>query len=371
MANELTDSIFQSSSIDRIKVTDPTSVKDNGTISVPSISMKGIFKTVVDNIRPAVGAASEVARMVEQSKYYPINRAQMLDRALSAMGTSFPSVINQLGDKVKGFIDAPLVDIITDSSSKVFESIIRGDVYSHTGNSMDAYEVFGMAQDLLGNEDIQTMINMEAETAAVAGILNSVVEAGMPELIDDVLGMTESERVRRDSMGWLSTRAIGNGNLDVLVKAVEVSGALVIKENNPNFSEEVVSNYKYDPQTGNIDWSARSALLKDTMSKVDPEWNVTGEGLPKLSGYMNGSDDFNRTMTEGGSTTDKLMVMTAKAWDGVKSTGSNIINSIYPNTWIRNDRVELDMSKVINQNTTNQSTAKTIGAYDDRSIQVS
>lgn len=370
MRNNLVGTIFQSASTDRIKVVDPTSVDNNGTISNPSPAMKGVLNKVVDNIKPAVGAAKDIAQLIQFVKNNPINKKALLERALGAMGTNFPSLLSQVGAKAQAMFNLPSLDVIDGVIGKGYEIYSEGkEMYDFfTSDSLNAGAVFDMVKGMTGGEELLSFIDVQAEVAAVAGILNTVVESGMPELIDDVLTLTQSERVMRESMGWLSTRAIANGSLDVLSKTVDVAGRLSIIENNPDFSKEVVKNFKlFDAPVEK--WGEVGNLLKDTLDIVEPTWNKTVDGFYKLGGYLGGSDDFNKVMCAT-SEVDRMMVMTATAYEKVSNEPIAILKSMYKDIFVPDDTVALTKETSVNQRTVNPFMLPKFNHPSDQSISV-
>ena len=370
MANDLTGTIFQSASTDRILVADPTTVKEDSVLSTASDSMKGIFKDVMGTIRPVLGAAKRMAGLIDEVRSLKDDKQALFNKALGLMGTSFPAVVGQLTESVLSKVQGPTLDLITNSAEMAIDVVkTGGEVYRHFSNMpLDAANVFQMCNDLVGDDRLVGFINIEAETAVVAGLLNSVVETGLPELIDDVLTLTDSDEVKREAMGWLSTKAVQYGDLDLVNKTLGVADAALVKLNNPNFADDFVAAYKHGDYS--IDtWVERANLLKTTLGKVEPDWRLTRWDGTRLDGYMDGSDDFNELMMET-NLFDRTMVMTGKVYDKFLAEPVDIIKNQFPSVFIKEPPIQLTPDRAILQRTVSPSMRSFINQPNSNDIQI-
>lgn len=349
MSNNLIGSIFQSTSVDRVLVTDPTQVKDPVIMNIPSNSMKGIFKSVLKNIKPAIGAAAEIARLVSDAKSGYYDKTALLGRALDVMGTSYSSILNQVSDGVKDIVNGTAVEFLGDVTGDLTGMIIDGDVTRmlRMRDPIGVYDTVGMVSDILGNEKLIRLVNVQAEAAVVAGVLDSVVTAGVPELVDDVVRMTQYDEVSFEAMAWLSTRAIESGDRVLLDKTIEYSSPEAVLAYNPGYSSDVVNGFVSD-KTNITDMMIEASELKTTLGKVDGLWDRISDdkgGYYRLDNYGNGSSDFDRVMTADIDSVDALLTMTAKAYEAMSSDPSDIIRGQYPDAVIRDDVNYLDVDR--------------------------
>lgn len=346
MAEELSGSIFQSTSVDRVMVTDPTQIKDPTIINVPSDSMKGKLKSALGTLKPALKAAKDIANLVEDVKSGWLSKEALFSRALDVLGPSVSSILGGVSEAVKETIGETAFEVmgnVGDATRGILD--VAGTITQITsGNSIYTSDVTRAIGDILGNDKLLSFTNLQAEAGVISGILDAVVTAGVPQLVDDVVQMTKYDDVRLESMAWLSTRAIDIGDRVLLDKTIDFVGPEGVLAKTPDFVKKTSENYRSILKTTS-EMATEAVALRNTLGSVDELWDrVSGDkgGYYRLDNYSNASADFDRIMTSTTDSIDGLLTMTSKAYDQVFSTPAAVIKSQYPDVVIKDDSNDLD-----------------------------
>lgn len=334
MTRRLSDSIFQGRGTDGMVVDDAYQISTGETRNSVYESAKGIFSDAIKGLQTNKQSIGELTRLVLDSKNGTVNKGEMFSRALGALGTSLPGLLGTLGGTLKNKIGGAAGELIGPDAQKAVEVLYNNvPTLLSTTNVKDSEDLISLIQELTGNSELAGLINIEAESAVIAGIAGTLLDYDIPNLLDDVLDMSRSDTVRYNAMAYISTRAVAGADLDTVNKIIDTIGLSMFLENNPNAIKDIVGSFYLGSEETPDQWPAKRDKMITLLNRIDAHWfeyNRNGEWVINLQTFSWSSGD-----------TKKLFLLDLP-WRTYQlaSTGwqaqnvSAVEKELYPNAWI-------------------------------------
>lgn len=196
--------------------------------------------------------------------------AERVDAATRDLGAMLPtqlsSACSRIVDRFKNMIFGPgnAYDVVGSGGSHK----VRSDAVQC---ALDAFKALASITGLKG-ELKSSIVDIEASSQVLGGMLSVLVEYGMKEDIETVLNTTNSDNVKYRAIG-LASKVIGQtGDLTMMNWMFDKIGVNGVQQYIPNLTS-FIGNYYDKKATGN----KSEDYFFGTLSRVDPYWDKKGE----------------------------------------------------------------------------------------------
>lgn len=274
MAKSLSSTIFQNNAQSAVLVEDAYKVSTKETRNSMYDSVKGVYADAVSGIYSNKGSATTLIGLIKQSQTGNISRADMLSRALGAMGTSLPSLLGTLGGTIKNKISDVAGDMIGPDAAKTVDVI-----YNNLGTLVKVASV-GNAEDLAkfvseltGRSDLMQLINIEAESAIISAMATELMSFGIPGIVDDLIESSQSPQVSANAWAYISTDAINGSDLVTVNKVIDKIGLAAFIERNPDAVNMLLQMFFFGTNDTPDTYVAKRAELLATLVRINPNWS--------------------------------------------------------------------------------------------------
>lgn len=334
MATSLAGTIFQGNSQDAMIVEDAYKISTNETRNSIFEASKGIYKDAVKGLFANKNSARELLQLVKDSQNGGVNKMELLTRGLGAFGTSLPNLLGTIGGTLKNKLGDVAGDLITDDAKRTLLFLYDNvEVAVQVANIKDAGSLFEFVGELTGNTELAKFIDLEAESALIAGICSELMEFGIPELIDDVIDMTRSSETRKNAWAYISTEAVNGTDLALVSKIIDQIGLVAFLENNPNAINSILSSFFFGSKDTVETWPTKRAELVALLVKIDPYWNKklrNGSYVANLLPYSVASADAKTLLML--EPEDRTYTLAAKG--KVARNVVDVVKEMYPDAYI-------------------------------------
>lgn len=137
-----------------------------------------------------------------------------------------------------------------------------------------AMDAFGMLLSIPGMKGKlkNEVVDIEATSAVLAGLVGTLVEYGMQDDIEEVLKLSPSTLAVNRAVGKASGNIISKGNINTTNWMIDKIGMDDILAYNPNAVQDVIRNYdtSQSPNTP-------PEYFIETLAKMNPSWAKTGD----------------------------------------------------------------------------------------------
>lgn len=334
MSSRLANTIFSGSGKETMLVQDAYKVSTSEPRNSLFDTVKGIYGDAVSGLYANKNSVRELASIIAQAKSGNINKAEMLERALGAMGTSLPSLLGQLGGTIMNGISGAAGSLIGPNAAKDI-----GIIYNNAkllvsvkdiSNAQDMADFLG---ELTGNSDLLRVINIEAESSIFAGILTQVVSFGIPGLVDDVVAQIQNEEVKKNALQYLSSSSVNGSDLVMINKIIDTIGITAFLEQNPDGVNRTLSNFFFGTLDTPDTYPAKRAQLIATLVKIDPHWSETLRNsvyVPYLGPFSVASTDAKKLLVM--EEPERALTLAAAQFQAAPVR--DVIKNLYPDAFI-------------------------------------
>jgi hypothetical protein len=334
MPGALANTIFQGNSRDAMIVEDAYKISTNETRNSVFEASKGIYKDAVKGMYANKGSVRELASILRDAKNGNVDKVDMLGRTLGMFGSSLPSLLGTLGGTLKNKLEAVAGDFISDDAKK-FISVIYNNASTLIGvaDVNNAESLLEFVSELTGNSELAQFVNLEAESALIAGLANELMSFGIPELVDEAIQQARDERVRANAWAYISTTAVNGSDLQMVSKIIDEIGLTKFLENNPDAINSILSGFFFGTNDTVDKYEAKFVELTNLLVKINVNWNKylrNGEYIPSLGPYIAASADAKTLFYL--HEPHKTLTMTAKGKQPRSMT--DVIKGMYPDAYI-------------------------------------
>lgn len=329
MATGLANTLFQGNSQDAMLVKDAYGVSTKETNNSLFDSVKGIYSDSVSGLYANKGSARQLASLVTAAKNGNVSKTDMLDRALSAMGSSLPGLLGTLGGTLKNKIASAAGELIGPEAEKNV-NILYGQLGTlvKVANVGDADSLAEFISELTGNSDLVKLINIEAEAAIIGAIASQALAFGIPGLLDDVMEQARSQESRDKAYAYMSTSAINGSDLATINKVIDKIGLAAFLQANPDAINMILSGFFFGTQDTIDTYAAKRLELVTLLVRIDPHWNEymrNGTYITNLEPYVTASPNAKTLLLM--AEPDKTAVMIAANWP--PKTAGSVVQDTY------------------------------------------
>lgn len=334
MVSRISDSIFQGLPVDELVVEDAYNILSSETRNSVYDTVKGIYSDSVKGLISNKNSVRELSSILLDAKAGYIDKREMMERALGAMGSSLPSLVGQLGGTLKNKLESLTSGFISDTAEKTMALLHKGSellVKATEYANLDG--LVGMVQELTGDFELISLIDIEAESAVLAAFMDQLVEYGIPELIDDVIAMARTDEVRDNAMAWVSTRAIYGSDMDLVFKSVNTVGVTRFLRENPNGINDILNAYYLPDNIMPSQMADQRVKLLTVLHAINPNWYQARRAntwVPNLDAFSVASPDAKTLLLME----DPLRTYVMAGQEYQARPARDIIKDLYPNAYI-------------------------------------
>lgn len=290
MVGRLSSTIFQGDSDKAVLVEDAYKISKTETRNTMYDSVKGIYADAVDGLYANKRSPKQLASIIMAAKKGTINRSEMIERALGAMGSSLPALLGQIGGTLKNKIGDVAGTLIGPNAKKNLEVVFNNiPLLLSTTNVKDTEGLFEVIAEITGNSDLAKMIDVEAESAIIAAIASSLMTYGIPELVDYVIEESRSEQVRWNAWQYISIDAVYGADLAGINKVIDMIGLVAFLERNPDAINQILSSFFFGTADTVNTYPAKRTELLATLNRINPRWMLydrNGKDVPNLEPFQ-------------------------------------------------------------------------------------
>lgn len=233
------------------------------------------------------------------------------DFAKMMLGEVFPNAKSALNDLKGGLINsiAQSIGLNADTALSAYRAVKDGDydnIMKNLANSnplaklyIDGHEIikkaedidslgdlFSVAGDIFGNGQIGEMLNLGEEFTAFKSLVDTAVSLRVPELADYLIDKVDG--TSKDKLTRAAAIQAGKvGDSSALFSYIYRMNAAEIMNEEPMLLEDFVSQYNFPNEDGPTPEAMN--MLTSILDKLQPDWDGTISGRPRLDVWMNAS----------------------------------------------------------------------------------
>jgi len=334
MPGALANTIFQGNSRDAMIVEDAYKISTNETRNSVFEASKGIYKDAVKGMYANKGSVRELASILQAAKNGNVDKVDMLGRTLGAFGSSLPSLLGTLGGTLKNKLESVAGDYISDDAKK-FISVLYNNASTliSVADVNDAQSLLEFVSELTGNSELAQFVNLEAESALIAGLANELMSFGIPELVDEAIQQARDERVRANAWAYISTTAVNGSDLAMIDKIINEIGLTKFLENNPDAINSILAGFFFGTNDTVDKYPAKFTELTTLLTKINAHWSEYLRGgvyVANLGPYISASVDAKTLFYLYEPHKTRTMAAKGKQPRGVV----DVIKGMYPDAYI-------------------------------------
>jgi len=334
MSRRLSDSIFQGRSTDAMVVDDAYQISTGETRNSVYDSAKSVFSDAIKGLGTNKNSVNELTRLIMDARNGTVDKQDMFTRALGAMGTSLPGLLGTMGGALKNQLAGVAGTMIGPDAQKAVEVLYNNiPLLVSTTNVKDTADLISLVQELTGNSELASLINVEAESAVIAGIAGALMDYGIGDLVDDVVNMSRSDTVKMNALSYLSSQSVAGADLDTINKILDQLGLVKFLENNPNAVKDILSAYYLGTDDTPDTYPAKRDKLITTLARIDAHWYQRlrgGNYVLALDAFTVASTDAKKLLTLDDPWRTYLLAGTGRT----AQAPADVIKALYPNAYI-------------------------------------
>lgn len=295
MTRRLSSTIFQGDSSQQVLVEDAYGIANNETRNSMYESVKGVFADSVDGIQSNKSSPRQIANIIQAARRGTADKMDLIDRALGVMGTSLPGLLGTVGGTLKNIIGDAAESVIGPGAKKNIDVLFDGIPTMISVIDVDnTQSLFEFIAELTGNSELARIVNIEAEASIIGALASSVMEYGIPDLMDDIIETSRSEAAQRKAWEYISTDAVYGADLAAINHVIDKIGLTAFLENNPNAIDMILGSFFFGTNDTVDTWPAKRVELITTLARINATWdkyNRNGVLIPNLQPFQVASDD--------------------------------------------------------------------------------
>jgi hypothetical protein len=334
MASRLAGTVFQTNGREAMLAQDAYGISNQQTKNTVFDSLKGVYSEGISGLQTNPSSIKQLTQLILSSKNGNVDKADMLDRALSAMGSSLPALIGSIAGGVKNQLAGAAGTLIGPGAEKAVNV-----VYGNLGKIVKVATVndlSGLADvlnELTGNSELMKVINIEAEAAVLGGLMGMLIQYDIPGLLDDVANMAGSSESLKLAYQYVSTDSIVGTDLATINRVIDKIGLAAYLEVNPNPINTILSGFYFGTGDTVDTYPTKRALLISTLNRIDPHWeeyNRNGVYVKNLSAFSVASTDAKTLLNL--AEPESILSMIAPSF--LASSVSQVIKALYPDAYV-------------------------------------
>lgn len=334
MASRLAGTVFQTNGREVMLAQDAYGISNQETKNTVFDSLKGVYSEGISTLQTNPSSIKQLTQLILNSKNGNVDKVDMLDRALGAMGSSLPALIGSIAGGVKNQLASAAGTMIGPDAEKAVNVI-----YGNLGKIIKVATVndlSGLADvlnELTGNSELMKVINIEAEAAVLGGLMGMLIQYDIPGLLDDVADMAGSSESLKLAYQYVSTDSIVGTDLATINRVIDKIGLAAYLEVNPNAINAILGGFYFGTDDSIATYPAKRALLLSTLARIDPHWqeyNRNGVYVKNLSAFTAASTDAKTLLNM--AEPESLLSMIAPSF--LPMGVSEVIKALYPNAYV-------------------------------------
>lgn len=330
----LSSTVFQTNGRNTMLVQDAYGISNTETKNTVFDSLKGVYSDGLSGLVTNTSSVKQLTQLILAARTGTVDKAEMFERALGAMGSSLPALLGSIGGALKNQISSVAGTLIGPDAEKAV-NVIYGSLGKlvKVSNVGDIDGLAELVNELTGNSELMKVINIEAEAAVLGGITQQLLRYGIPDLVDEVMAQSASEEAIKKAYQFVSTDSIVGTDLATVNKILDKIGLAAYIEANPNPINNLLSGF-YFSSTDTVDvYPAKRALLLSTLARIDPHWEESARGgtyVKNLNAFGIASTDARKLLMLGDP--EKMLCMISQSF--LAANCNTVIKSIYPNAYV-------------------------------------
>lgn len=332
--SRLSSTIFQGDPSKAVLVQDAYKVANQESRNSMYDSVKGIYADAVDGLYTNKRSPKQLAQIVAAAQKGNINRMEMIERALGVMGTSLGSIFGSVTGVLKNKIGDAAGALIGENAKKNVQVMFdKVPLIISAVDVKDASSLFEFIGELTGDSELAKVIDIEAESAILAGIVGTLASYGVPDLIDYVIEEAQSEAARRNAWQYYSTEAVYGSDLAGINKVIDKIGLVAFLEANPDAINMILSQFFFGTKDTVDTWPVKRVELINTLVRINPQWsmyNRNGVYIPNLEPFQIASDNAKSLFYLA----EPERKYSLASINFPKKPPGTIIQEMYPEAWV-------------------------------------
>lgn len=284
----LSNSMFQGRPSDKLLVKDTYEVTTGETRNSVFETSKGIYSDAIDGLKGNTSSPRELTELILGAKAGNLTKSEMLEKALSAMGSTLPSLIGQVGGTLQNVLGDTLRDAgfgeVADLGKVLYGA---APLFVKGADVNDTDGLIRIVGELTGQSELMQFFNLGAEAGILSGIAKQLVRYGIGDLVDDLAEMAHDESVKEAIFRGIIENAINTSDLKSVNKAIDKLGADGLLSERPNAIAEILAGYKFPEDFDMRNALAERAYLITTLSRISIYWTTKLRNGTPIPDYKN------------------------------------------------------------------------------------
>lgn len=276
--------VFVTGALDDNLTVDGYGVKDTTTRNATLDVFNTFGADAASAIKANPGIIDQLKRTSDLVQSGRLKPADLLTRAGSLLGGIAGPVRNLAAGLQSQLVDGMVAaGMDRDGATTIFATIGAGLPIALKANPKDLRGMADLANAVSRSPDLVKVIDQVGEVTMLSTVSNYAVEAGMPDLLDEMVKASSSSTVARGVMSNVSGTAINSGDLRAVQKVTSVLGGSALKAQHPDVVKRVGSSYRLPAGSTKADHATQGTELVTTLSSIDPQWDTTLQGGTRVS----------------------------------------------------------------------------------------
>lgn len=291
----LASTFFQTGPSDDLAVVDIYSVGDTkvktslmdrlqntaGNIVNTIVANPALLNTVVSSLTNVGGQVAFDRNSLMDS----LSSTSMGYRGRSMGGDITGGIMNSIGRTLNNLTGDPRksLGIISKIGSVV-------DVMSYD-DLASSQNISSFLTNLTGQSDIASTIGLDAEAAVLGTFMTEAIGIGsvgaFETMLDAYDGKPEYDQVVRGVMVGSFDQSARSGNLGMIQTLVSNLGGRAIRSQVPYANSTILNSYRFPKNTTSGGYRGQLTTLKNVLSGIDPQWNVSNRRVVNVVGNEN------------------------------------------------------------------------------------
>lgn len=284
----LSNSMFQGRPSDKLLVKDTYEVTTGETRNSVFETAKGIYSDAIGGLKGNTSSPRDLAELVIGAKQGSLTKMEMVDKALSAMGSSLPSLLGQVGGTLQNVLGDTLKDAgfgnVADLGKLLYGA---APLFVKGGDVDDVDGLIRMVGELTGKGELMEFFNLGAEAGILSGIAKQLVKYGIGDLVDDLAEMAHDESVKNAIFAAIIENAINTSDLKSVNKALDKLGADGLLAERPLAIAEILAGYRFPEDFDMRNAVAERNYLISTLVRISPYWTTKLRNGVEIRDYKN------------------------------------------------------------------------------------
>jgi hypothetical protein len=273
--SRLSNSLFQGRPSDKLLVKDTYEVTTGETRNSVFDTAKGIFSDAIGGLKSNTSSPRDLAELVVAAKQGSMTKMELVDRALSAMGSSLPSLLGQAGGTLQNILGETLKDAGFGEVADLGKILYAGaPIFVKGGDVDDTDSLIKFVGAITGNAELAQFFNLGAEAGILSGIASQLVRYGIGDLVDDIAEMAHDESVKNAIFAAIIENAINTSDLKSVNKAIDKLGADGVLAERPNAIAEILAGYRFPEDFDMRNAATERAYLIATLTRISAYWTT-------------------------------------------------------------------------------------------------